>query len=210
MSTILRQVLGIGAAATAYWLCRESYRGNVGKWETKFQSHEADAMYDYTKYGWGHYSGNPQMDHWSHQLFGVKLFGVFGSKVTYNHIKTYVDGFVNDVLLRNFVPIAVGVGGLYAAFGQALNRPFIALGRMLTTPTSVGSAMRRGLGQMARGATWLLGQGVNGAVNLLARGGWGSAALAAVTALGLYRFYQVHNHIEQHEFFRDEVSIKGH
>jgi hypothetical protein len=63
---------------------------------------------------------------------------------------------------------------------------------------------------MVQGASWLLGQGVNGAVNLLARGGWGSAALAAITALGLYRFYQVHNHIEQHEFFRDEMSIKGH
>lgn len=205
MSNVIRQVLGLGAAAAAYWMCKESYKGSVGAWEQKFQAHETDAMYDYTGFGWGHYSGQPTMDHWSHKLFGVKLFGLFGSKISWNYAKTYADGFMNDVLLKNLLPIAVGIGGLYATFGTSLHTPFRLLSR-LTVPTPLGSALRNGANQLARLGGMAVNGLVNGAVNMMSRGGWGSVALAAVAGLGALRFWQVHKHIEQHELFRDFVS----
>jgi hypothetical protein len=207
----LRTVLGLGAALTAGWLCRESYRGNAQKWEHQFQAHETDLMYQYSKFGWGHYSGNPQMDHWSHKLLGVRLFGLFGSKVSYNYVKAYVSGFWNDVIMYNMTPLMIGAAGLYAACGNRLFQPFQYMARSISRGGPLFGAIGR-LGQQIGGGLFRATGSLLGAtVNTMVRGGWGTTALAGILAYGLYRFWRVDTHLEQHDFFRDFVSgMEGH
>lgn len=207
----LKQILGVGAAMTAAWLCKESYKGSAPGWREKFVNHEAELMYDYNQYGWGHFSGQPTMDHWSHKLFGLKLFGLFGSKSDWQMVKIYTEGLINDVLLPNLTPIALGIGGLYAGFGRALNKPFIAFYKWLRTPgPTIFTPIWAGIKQGARAIGSVAYKGLDTGINCLVnRGGWGSTVLAGVLLYGLYRFWRVHTHQEQHELFKDFVSGVG-
>jgi hypothetical protein len=203
----IRQILGIGAALTAGWLCRESYRGSKDTWQQKYEAHETDEMYEHTKYGWGHYSGNPQMDHWAHQLDGVRRFGWFGSKASINLIKFKVEGFINDVIFPNLTPIAIGIGGLYAALGKNMLAPFSWVHGFFTKRgPGMLTPITKGLGQMAGALGKGASAGLSGLGSLATKGGWGTTALLAIAAYGLYKFWRVDTHQEQHEFFKDFLA----
>lgn len=206
----LRQILGVGAAATAFWLCRESYRGNVDKWEHQHEDHEAQLMYDDVKYGWGHYSGNPTMDGWAHTVYRWSLFGYGGVKASMAKIKTNINGFVNDVIMPNITPIALGIGGLYAAFGTQLHRPFRAVYNYFAAGGGGFLApIGRGIGQAINGIAHGMLRGLEGTLGLMTRGGWGSTALLGALGYGLFRFWRVQTHQEQHDYFREFV-VGGH
>jgi hypothetical protein len=204
----VRQFLGAGAALAAGWLCKESYRGNAYKWRERFVAEDTHNQYKMTEYGWGQWSGQPTMDKWSHKLFGIKVFGLFGSRADYLLARAYVEGFVNDVLLRNMAPIAVGIGGLYAAFGNNLAKPFQATYRYMTGPgASILKPIASGTAElgkfMAKGS---LKAGEFG-MNQLIKGGFGSAALLGVLSFGLLRFWRVNNGQEQVEYHRQFAAL---
>lgn len=206
--TGIQRVLGMGAAVAAGWLCRESYRGHSIKWRERFHAHEEEEMLDLTRKGFGHYSGQPAMDGWSVALEKIRKFGFFGSKVDFMKAKCYVEGFVNDVLLRNMLPIAVGIGGLYAAIGNHLFTPFTATWNYAVNSTffpAAGRAIGQALSVAGRG----LLRGTEALMTQFSRGGPGAAAFAAILGLVLYRFWRVDNHLEQHDYFKD-IVLGGH
>ncbi len=201
-STVTK-LFGLGATALTGWLMHQSKQGHAPEWDRKIASHHTKLMYDQTSFGWGHWSGQPKMDHWAHKIFGLKLFGPFDLFTTYHRYKTLAEGYVNDVILPNLVPLGVGVAGLYAGFGaKTLHAPFKNMYKRLA-PTfrkmHLGRKLKNALKPLSKKIGDLAVAGVKAAVK------HPLGALGGIVLGGFVfnRFNRVLNHQEQEAYFRD-------
>ena len=118
------KALGLGSLAVTAWLMSESRKGQAPEWERKFSSMEQQNNYDQVRHHFGFYTGNPTMDRWANKLYGLMLRGPWDIFETMQRNRTYVSGFINDVLLANAVPLGVSMVLLYNGFGKVMFEPF--------------------------------------------------------------------------------------
>jgi len=207
LGSAIGKVLGLAGAGVAAWFTAESAKGRMPEWQRQVNNHHVNLSMDEMQYHWGHYSGQPAMDTWAGKFKRAMLFGPWGLKTTWHKIKTYTEGFVNDVLLKNFIPIAAGIGGLYATGfkpHKLVSEPYKYLKRVLPKPkwniwgTRLVDAGKRMLG------------GMEGAARVAAKNPAIALAIGALGAFGLYRFSRVYNHDEQHDFFSGQINGSDH
>jgi hypothetical protein len=130
-------------------------------------------------------------------------FGIFDAMTRRKHA---VEGFINDVLLPNSLPIALAIGGLHAGFGNIIYQPFIrTYNYFKSNPpgliTHSWKGLKSGAKQVGKGLLWS-GQKAS---ELIIKGKWASAAIAAIGAFSLIRFLNVRSGYQQYHFLRDQV-----
>ncbi len=209
--TNFKPLLGLGAIAAAWWMMRDTFDGTRQKRIDAIAAAKEHAEWADMEYGWGHWSGNPGMDHKAHQFKRFLLFGPMNLRMRWLEFKITVDSLVNDVLLKNIVPLGVGVAGIYSMFGaRAVNTGVRNFGRFLgqIIPSGFGRAVGSLLSQGLTG----LGKGVLALSHtLLSKQALPFTIGAAIFGnYALSRFKDSYGHDGQHEFFRDLTNIKGH
>lgn len=210
-------MLGLASLATlaaAGLLVKDSYNGSQLKRADAVAAAKEHAEWGDMEYGWGHWSGHPWMDHQAHRFKRLMLFGPFNLGIRWQEFKINANSLINDVLLKNLIPIGVGIGSLYAAFGaksvhKALFGPF----RYVAKHFSIPSSFKRQMGRIISQATGSMGKGL---VKLLKMPFKSPLSLVATVGAGLLggfflnRFRDSYGHDGQHEFFRDLTNVKGH
>lgn len=196
-------LLGIAGALGAGWFMVQSYRGHQPLWEVNFADHHAKAEMNYLQSTWAHWSGNPAFDELHHQGLAANIFGPWGIRTKMAHAQAYINGFINDVLLSNIIPIGLGITSIYFGFG----------------PKNVHTGVKRiGTALLPKGKTDFAAIGAKAfdgtvkGVSKTATGFWSlfrngkapfTIILGALGLFGLYQFRRTWNHQTQEDLFRD-------
>ena len=172
-------------------------------WEMRYQHKIQERSMNKYRYQWGFYSGQPFFDKMAKDLNRMRIDGPFGSRNAWTKAKVYTTGFVQDVLLKNAIPLALGVAGLYGGFGaKNVHKPFklfwnrfgagirSGFGKM-HLPNNFGKAVGDGLEAVGRGIGKMFSKG-RAKVTL---------PLLGVLGFGAHRLTRVHNGEEQRDFF---------
>ncbi len=133
----------------------------------------------------------------------IRIDGPFGLRNTWTKTKIYATGFVQDVLLKNTIPLALGVAGLYGGFGaKNVHKPFnvfwnrfgagikSGLGKV-HLPNDFGKAVGDGLEAVGRGIGKLF---TNGRAKV-------TLPILGILGFGAHRLGRVHHGEEQRDFF---------
>lgn len=202
-------LIGLASIALPAWLMSQSFKGAKDVWTQKVAGHHMDNEMKSISYGFGHYSGQPTMGGWAHRLYNTMLFGPFGFATTWHKVKTYTNGFVNNVILPNLIPIGIGIAGMYAGFGRksihdAAKRsanylkPYMGNVPMKTVAEKTAVGIGKTLLSPIKGLYWSMDKGrAKFALPIL-----------GLLGFGAYRFGRVWNHDEQHDFWRDFTNMK--
>lgn len=199
----LTKAIGLAGAGVAAWLTTQSAKGKMPVWQQQLHNHEANSDLVSIRDNWGRYSGQPAMDNWANKLRRFFMFGPLGLNMVWYKAKTYGEGFVNDVLLPNIVPIGVGLGGLYATGlkpHKLITEPLSFLKKRL--PPMNWGRMRTVLKDSGK---WMGDRLVD--VLKLGRDNPAIAIGAlAMSLFALHRFVRVYDHEEQNGFFRGDID----
>ena len=200
------KVLGLAGAGIAAWFTASSAKGRLPEWQRQVNNYRTKLQYDEVMFNHTLYSGEPAMDSWAAKLKHTALYGPFGAKTLWQQAKTYGGGFFNDVIMRNIIPIAAGIGGLYATGfkpHKLISEPYKYLKAALPAPnwSRFGDAAK-GVGK------WALRNIVRGA-RAASRNPGVALAIGALGAFGLYRFNRVWNQDEQKDFFNQQLYGGG-
>ena len=211
LGNVGKAVVGIGAPTMAAWMTRESFKGYREEWEHHHQAWREQQQMEQLRYNWGQANGQHKMTGWANGLKKLFLYGPLGIGTTWNRAKTYAEGFVNDVLLKNFMPIAIGT----AAFGTVFRKEIGTAARGINQrvlkpiineirPHINGKWTRRALGKVADGIAssvkWVFRNPAAMA---------GAVPILGILGFGALRFNKVYNGEEQDEFLGEYLS-KGH
>lgn len=207
----LMVALSLAATVAAGAMIKDSYEG------TKIKRSDASAaildskQYHAMEYGWGMWSGTPGMEHWAHKAHHLKAFGPMNLFLKWKQFKSSASSIVNDVILPNMIPIAVGIGGLYAGFGskaihgvaKAVVAPLKHVKLPATLAASLKSLASKGLSGLSKG----LGKGISKMFSspknlLMSLGG------LAFGGFALNRFQRVYTREADQDYFREFVTTQ--
>lgn len=201
----------VGALGAAAWMMRDSYMGSRDRINQQVAELKEENDVEYSKFGWGHWSGMPWFDQLAHKWFGIKEFGPFGLRENLQEIGLRVSSFWSDVIVPNLIPLGIGIAGLYGTLGprkmHAPIRGFVNWCRK----TSIPPTLKREFSNFGRKAFSGFGKGVASLAKWpfqsLPRLGVATGALFFGTYF-LKRFNDAYGHDGQRNFFRREIYDK--
>lgn len=200
-------LLGLGALLASGWMVKDTFKGIRPELDRQYADHLVQDEYANTRWGWGHYSGNPGMDHLAHKFFGFTLFGPNGLRHKWQKAKLYTKVYINNVIIPNLIPMGVGVAGLYALLGKERLHKGVTyftqgLRKHLKMPPGISKGVKRGVKAIFHAA----GVGMGKTLGFAGRNKEISAAVVLLSAFGLNRFRDSYGHDGQDNFFRSYLS----
>lgn len=208
----LKPFMGIAAIAASLLLIKDTYDGTRQKRIDAVAAAKQSAEWHDMEHNWGHWSGNPAMDHKAHQFRRFLLFGPMNLRMRWVEFKTYANSLVNDVLIQNAIPLGLAVGGAYAAFGKnAIHTTASRFFRFM------GSLLPKGwhkpvLSLMSSGVS-ALGSGIKSLAQIAFRSPGNFAMALGALVFGnftLQRFRNSYGHEGQENYFRTFINEKTH
>ena len=210
----VKMALGVTAPIVAAWFGLESYKGHKDEWVRRHNKRETRLSMEELRYNWAKYDGQPWMTKTAKRLKHVMLHGPMGLKDMWANFKISADGFINDVILKNAVPIVLGTIGLYQGLGKHttgkyagkfrvhtplryINDEIIQKVRTALPPIKWGGWSK----SLLDGAT----KATRSTIELAFRNKGISALVGGLTAFGLLRFKRVYTNEEGRDFMQDSL-----
>jgi hypothetical protein len=209
--TALSIGLTVLAGGTALYMARDSYLGSRDRVNQRVAELKEENDLEYSKFGWGHWSGKPWLDGLSHKLFGFKEYGPWGLRENMQELGIRISSIWSDVVLPNLLWFGLGIAGLYGSLGaKRVHAPFRAFFnwcRKTSLPPAFKREVKNFTGRIFKG----LGRGIVKAATWpflsLSRLGIASGIVLGI-AFFLKQFNDAYGHDGQRDFFRNEIFDK--
>jgi len=201
----------VGALGAAAWMMRDSYMGSRDRINQQVAELKEENDVEYSKFGWGHWSGMPWFDQLAHKWFGIKSFGPYGIRENLQEIGLRVSSFWSDVIVPNLIPLGIGIAGLYGALGpRRMHAPIRGFVNWCKK-TSIPPTLKREIGGFFKNIFSGMGKGLaklaKWPFQSLPRLGVATGALFFGTFF-LKKLNDAYGHDGQRAFFRREIYDK--
>lgn len=199
------------ALLVSYMMMRDSYKGSRDRLDQKISEVKEENDVEYSKFGWGHWSGKPYLDYLAHKWFGLKEFGPYGIKENAQEIGMRVSNMWSNVVVPNLIPLGIGIAGMYGALGprrmHAPIRGFVNWCKKTSIPPSMKREFKTFFGNAFKGIGKGLGTVAKWPFLRLSNLGIALGGLFLGT-WALKQFNDSYGHDGQRAWFRPEVYDK--
>ncbi len=201
-------IMGLGGTYLVGKLVRDTYNGQIYETNRKITNLQQETDMQNLRYNFGHWSGNPGMDHFAGWLQQMGSYGPGNLIEKYEAFTIKAHSTIYNVIIPNLIPMGLALAGLYLGFGsKIIHKPLQIIGSILGK-SSIPESFRRKFAATSGRAWNGICEGLGKLLSLPFRSLHAFGFSALLAGLGLYTWNRLDDsmsHSGASKFFRAQM-----